>query len=116
MPMIQGIDGGLLINALRQGREDRFQDDARRMAMAKQQAAEERQRMIDSTRQRATGFGAPQQSGVAGQFMSPAADQMSATGISGGVAGMMAPTQPMQPAQQQGDPNAMLEWLAMGTY
>lgn len=103
MPMIQGIDGGLLINALRQGREDRYARDQRELQAAQQQAAQQRQARIDDVRARATGFGAPQQSGVAGQFMPGVAGQ-------GGVAGMTAPPQAMQP---QGDPSAMMEWLAL---
>lgn len=71
MPMIQGIDGMALINALRQGREDRYQSDARALDMAGKQMA------LDTERKRQGVLGnlfAPESptQGVAGNYASPA--------------------------------------------
>lgn len=46
MPMIQGIDAGALINAFRQGRQDRFSDEETRMKIASQRAALDRQTQV----------------------------------------------------------------------
>ncbi len=67
MPMIQGIDGGLLINALRQGREDRYQDDARRMKAEQEKAEAERQRGVMGALSRIGGGAQPSGGGVMGQ-------------------------------------------------
>lgn len=71
MPMIQGIDGMALINALRQGREDRFQNDARQLQMAQARADAERQQQINGVLGNLFTPEAPSQ-GVAGNYASPA--------------------------------------------
>lgn len=66
MPMIQGIDGMALINALRQGREDRYQNQARDMGMRTRQAAFDRQQKINGVMGNL--FGPQEQGGVQGNF------------------------------------------------
>lgn len=46
MPMIQGIDAGALINAFRQGRQDRYSDEEQRMKIAGQRADMERKAQV----------------------------------------------------------------------
>lgn len=110
MPMIQGIDGGLLINALRQGRNDRYEDDARAFKMAQAKAEADRQGRIDSARDRATGMGG----GVMGQAApAPAGGVMGQMGASTAdasapAAPQMAPSRPRVVDQQ-----AMNEWLVL---
>lgn len=123
MPMIQGIDGGLLINALRQGRNDRYEDDARAFKMAQAKAEADRQGRIDSARNRATGMGgvpnqnsamAPTSGGVLGQaapaFAGGVMGQMGAptADASAPAAPQMAPSRPRVVDQQ-----AMNEWLVL---
>ena len=46
MPMIQGMDAGALINAFRQGRQDRYSDEEQRMKIAGQRADMERKAQV----------------------------------------------------------------------
>lgn len=77
MPMIQGIDGMALINAFRQGREDRYQKDARDLDMAMKQRAMERQQQVDGLLGQALGVSqGGGQSGVAANYgAQPSFDQ-----------------------------------------
>lgn len=75
MAMIQGIDGGALINMFRAGREDRYNHDVGQLKMAEAKA----------------GLAAQQQkAGLMAQIYGGAPSQ-------GGVAGNYAPSQPAQP-------------------
>lgn len=90
MPMIQGIDGGALINMFRAGQEDRYNRDVHALKIA--------QANRDAARQQ-------QVTGLMGQIFSPPQ--------SGGVAGNFAPSQPaQQPSFDQafgGDTQAALD-------
>lgn len=71
--MIQGIDGSVLLNALRAGKEDRWTDQQRALEMKTKTAALERQNQINATLQ---GLFAPSSGGtggVAGMFSAPPA-------------------------------------------
>jgi hypothetical protein len=75
MPMIQGIDGNALINALRAGRQDRAAYDEQQMKIAQAKKAQERQDQISGLE--AQLFGKPAQpasGGVMGNF-APSAPQ-----------------------------------------
>lgn len=71
MPMVQGIDGMMLINALRAGKQDRMTDDAWEIDKAQKEAALESEKTRKGLLGRITGQGGPQ-GGVAGQFNAPA--------------------------------------------
>lgn len=101
MPMIQGIDGGLLINALRQGREDRYVRDQRDLQAAQQQAAQAKQEKVQGLTHQALG-GGPAPQGVMGQY-SAGAGMAETQG--------MAPARPMPTAER--DPQALNELLAL---
>ena len=105
--MIQGIDGGLLINALRQGREDRYVQDKRDFDMAQAQAAQVKQQQLESVRARATGVGMPQQGQQSGVMGNYAPSNPLQPVSQGSVTGMAQPTRP------QADPSAMTEWLVL---
>lgn len=114
MPMIQGIDGGLLINALRQGRSDRYEDDARQMALLKGKRDMERQDRIDGLVGRALGRGG---GGVTGQFGGGAPSDSTAPsqGMPQGMpqGGPMQPAPAQQPQRPQVDRGALTELLVM---
>lgn len=93
MPMIQGIDGGLLINALRQGREDRYQTDMRALGRAKAESEMARQKRLD---------------GVVGNLFGP-------SGGSGGVMGNAGPQPaPAKPSFEQAFGGATEQALSGG--
>ncbi len=86
MPMIQGIDGGALINMFRAGREDRYNHDVGQLKMAQAQRGMAREDKVN---------------GLVGQLFAP----------QGGVSGNYAPSQP-QPTFDQafgGDTQAALD-------
>lgn len=69
--MIQGIDGSVLLNALRAGRQDRFADEQRQLEIKTKRAALDRQQQVQGVLGQL--FGPSQQGagGVAGAFASP---------------------------------------------
>lgn len=68
MPMIQGIDGATLINALRAGRDDRYEEDRRKAEAANAEAEGAHRRRVQGLIGQLFG---EQPQGVAGQFGAP---------------------------------------------
>lgn len=102
MPMIQGIDGGLLINALRQGREDRYNDDQRRIKTEQAKAEAERQRGVMGALSRIGGGSQPSGGGVMGQTVGRAP-----TAPTGPTASMASDFMPSLDAGTQGAIDSM---------
>lgn len=69
MAMIQGIDGSALINAFRQGKADRYNDEQRAMEMQAMQDARAKQAQMNGLMGQL--FGPAQPAGVAQQFSAP---------------------------------------------
>lgn len=117
MPMIQPVDGNVLLNALRAGREDRFQDLTRQASMDKAKREEDRAAKYEGLMGNL--FGGQQPAGVQGNFApsnpKPTMDQAFAPEAMGAMERGEAPPAMAPPSQPMQAPARQSRQLDMGT-